>query len=242
MLRYEEDAFGRAYEDVMNGGPGELTIERDDGSIDEMSVAGYFEPFETWAPFEQQAIALARGRVLDIGCGPGRHLLYLQEKGHEVVGIDNSPIACEVARKRGARDTRAIELEEIGPELGMFDTVLMLGNNFGLVGDPPGLKRFLNVLDVMTSPDALIIGGLRDPYQTDDPAHLAFHQRNRDAGRMSGQARIRAICKDSVGPWIGLLFLSREELAGLLEGTAWEVRQVFGEGACYAAGMGKRRL
>lgn len=240
MLRYEEDAFGRAYEDVMNGGAGALTIERDDGYTDEMSVAGYFGPFEGWAPIEKQAIGLARGRVLDIGCGPGRHLLHLQEKGHEVVGIDNSPKAIDIVRKRGAKDARVVELDEIGPELGVFDTVLMFGNNFGLVGDPPGAKRFLQTLDKMTSPNALLLGVLTDPYDTDNPAHLAYHQRNRDAGRMSGQARIRAICKDSVGPWINLLFLSRDELTSLLEETAWEVKQVFGEGAHYAAAMEKR--
>lgn len=35
--------------------------------------------------------AAGRTRVLDIGCGMGRHLLYLAARGFAVTGIDNSP-------------------------------------------------------------------------------------------------------------------------------------------------------
>ena len=240
MLKYEEDAFGRAYADVMQGGLGTITIERDDGCRDDMSVRSYFGPFDEWAAHQKQVIAHARGRVLDIGCGPGRHLLYLQQAGHQVVGIDNSPIAVEVARKRGAKDVRLMGLDDIGPELGMFDSVIMLGNNFGLVGDPANAKTFLDKIDRITSADAAILAEFHDPYETDNPVHLARHQRNRDAGRMSGELRIRAIYGDAVGPWTGLLLLSRDELISLLEGTAWAATDFFGEGAGYSAVITKR--
>lgn len=39
------------------------------------------------------------GRVLDLGCGPGRIAAYLAEKGVDVFGIDLSPGMVEVARK-----------------------------------------------------------------------------------------------------------------------------------------------
>ncbi|MFX1574831.1 MAG: class I SAM-dependent methyltransferase [Promethearchaeota archaeon] len=38
-------------------------------------------------------------RVLDLGCGTGRHLLFLSRKGFEVYGMDSSPKALEIAEK-----------------------------------------------------------------------------------------------------------------------------------------------
>ena len=38
-------------------------------------------------------------RVLDLGCGTGRHLIYLSKKGFEVFGLDASPKALEISEK-----------------------------------------------------------------------------------------------------------------------------------------------
>ena len=82
-----------------------------------------------------QALADAgelRGRVLDIGCGTGEHALIAAQHGLEAVGIDSSPKAIEIA-KRKARERglnvrflvhNALELASIGEQ---FDTVLDSG-------------------------------------------------------------------------------------------------------------------
>ena len=51
-----------------------------------------------------------------------------------MVGIDTSPGAIEACRRRGVRDVRLLALAEVDARLGRFDTLLMLGNNFGLLG------------------------------------------------------------------------------------------------------------
>jgi cyclopropane fatty-acyl-phospholipid synthase-like methyltransferase len=43
------------------------------------------------------------GSVLDIGCGTGEHALFFAEKGHEVWGIDSTPLAIGKAEEKAAQ-------------------------------------------------------------------------------------------------------------------------------------------
>ena len=92
MLTDRQDAFGHEIEDYYLGKGGVEVVERDDGYV---SVSGgpalYFLGYDRWPEEEREAIAFATGRVLDVGCGAGRHALHLQARGLDVVGIDNSP-------------------------------------------------------------------------------------------------------------------------------------------------------
>ncbi len=99
------DAFGARLLDALDnpGIQGEL-IERDD-AFHRRRAHELFRPCAEWAPAERRGLRFVRGRVLDVGCGAGRVGLELQERGHEVVGIDASPGAVEVARRRGVRTT-----------------------------------------------------------------------------------------------------------------------------------------
>ena len=82
-------------------------VERDDNFIDgdRKGYGGsvYVAEYKNWSRIEKKAIAYARGRVLDIGCGAGKHALYLQKKGLDVTGIDLSPLAVKICRLRGFR-------------------------------------------------------------------------------------------------------------------------------------------
>ncbi|XKK38796.1 methyltransferase domain-containing protein [Nocardiopsis sp. ARC36] len=75
---------------------------------------------------------LAEGRVLDVGVGAGRHALALQASGKDVVGLDPSPGAVEVARQRGV-DARLGSIAAPPADIGRFDALLLLGNNLGLL-------------------------------------------------------------------------------------------------------------
>jgi len=46
-----------------------------------------FSGYDKWDELERRALEHVKGRVLDVGCGAGRHSLWLQEKGFEVAAI-----------------------------------------------------------------------------------------------------------------------------------------------------------
>ena len=89
---------------------------------------------------ELALLRLAHGPVLDIGCGPGRHVLALGRAGVEAVGIDVSPHLVAVARGRGAS---VLEGSIFGPvpKMGQWGSCLLLDGNIGVGGCPEDLLR-----------------------------------------------------------------------------------------------------
>ena len=63
---------------------------------------------------ERVPLLEARGAkaVLDLGCGVGRHALFLAEAGFAVEGIDGSPVGIEEARKSAAARGLTVNLQE----------------------------------------------------------------------------------------------------------------------------------
>jgi len=227
-VKDRQDAYGRMLVDALESGqPIMEIVEREDGFMmgSRFGTTLYLAPFRRWPPRQRRAMRLARGRVLDVGSGGGRVTLHLQEREQEVVAIDNSPLAVEACRRRGVLDARVLPIEHVDDSLGVFDTIVMFGNNLGLLGGAARGKRLLRRLHRISAPRARILGETLDPYATDDAAHLAYHERNRRRGRMGGQIRIRVRYRDYATPWFDFLFLSRDELEELLEGTGWGLRR-----------------
>jgi len=239
-LESEEDAFGHALLDAHNGLEVNEIIERDDGFVTSTSNKVYFSNYETWSPVEQKAMLFVKGRVLDIGCGAGRHSLHLQRRGFDVIGIDVSPLALKVCRERGLKKLKLMALENISFKPESFDTILMMGNNFGLVGNFKKAKRLLTRFHRMTSKNGLIIASSNDPYKTDNPAHLQYHKMNKRKGRMSGQVRIRVRYQGYKGKWFDFLMVSKEELTQILSNTGWKVRKFLDTGASYYTAIIKK--
>lgn len=220
-------------------------IERDDDYIDTGSEAGqYFSEYEQWSPVERRVIERVRGRVLDIGCGAGRHSLYLQQRGFEVTAIDNSPGAIEVCKSRGLKNALVKPIVEVDEfELNSFDTILMLGNNFGLFGDAENAKTIFKKFSRITSSEAQIIAGTRNPYHTDSPEHLEYHEFNRRRGRMPGQIRMRVRYGKTVGAWFDYLLVSPAEMREIVSHTEWQIEEfIEPEEANYFAVLGKKAL
>jgi SAM-dependent methyltransferase len=222
-----EDAYGEAIRAHHAGEESFEIVERDDGYIGPPGDPElYFSMSDEWTPRERAAMDRAEGRVLDVGCGAGRHALYLQEQGHEVVGIDTSPGAVAVSRDRGvdARECDVADVREL--EAGTFDTVVMGGNNFGLVGTRATAPGILGGLAAVTSDEACLLAETRDVHATEDPDHLAYYELNGERGRLPGALRIRVRFDRHATPWFDYLMVSPAEMHDVVEPTPWHVAEI----------------
>lgn len=231
------DAFGaalrRCWESGVIAGAAHEIVERDDGHLDVADAVRYFAPVDEWPLTDRWAGKRVTGRVLDVGCGAGRHALPLTHRGHDVVGVDASPGAVEIARARGVTAVVGT-VEELPGDLGLFDTILLLGNNLGLLADATHARAVLTALARVTGDDGRLLGTGLDPLRTDDEVHLAYHRRNRARGRLPGQVRLRVRDGVIATEWFDYLFVAPDELPPLLDGTPWRLREVYEEGATYA--------
>jgi SAM-dependent methyltransferase len=117
--------------------------------------------------------------VLDVGCGPGRHVLALARQGRLVLGIDVAPGALVLARAQGAPVLERSVFARI-PGVGRWGTALLLDGNVGIGGDPPSLLRRLASL---LRPGGRVLAELERP------------------GAPSGPEQVRMEVGDRRGPW-----------------------------------------
>lgn len=231
ILIDEEDAFGHCLHDYQKGEESYQIVERDDGHIDVVPVERYFREYKDWPRHQRGAMEYVDGRVLDIGCGAGKHALYLQNNDHEVTGIDISPLVVEVSENRGLKDARVMALKEVDEHFDDIDTVLMLGNNFGLLGGKDRAEVLLEKLKRTTSEDCTIIAESMNPHDTEKDYHLEYHKKNLQKGRLPGRLVIRCRYKKYATPWFDYLLVSQKEMREVLEDTGREVKQTLdGEG------------
>jgi SAM-dependent methyltransferase len=148
----------------------------------------------------------ARGPVLDIGCGPGRHVRALARRGIAALGIDTSPAAVRVAREQGTQVLRGSVFEPV-PAAGAWQTALLLDGNVGIGGDPRAL--LLRVADLLAPGGSVLCeceapgGGVRS-----GPLRLEHAD---GASRWFPWARVAADAIDEVASAAGLWTRARWE-------------------------------
>lgn len=240
--RQDHDAFGHMLFDYLNGVDAQEIIEREDGFIDSSNdLKYYFSDYPDWPPHQQEAMRrIVPGRTLDLGCGAGRLELYLQSQGCEVTGVDNSPLAVEVCRRRGVLDARLMAVTRLSPALGIYDNIVMLGNNWGLMSNARRARWFLRKFHAMTTPHARIIAETNHILRTEDPDHLAYQAYNVQRGRMPGQIRMRVRYRLFTSTWFDYLMVTPDEMQEIVEGTGWHIVEIIDSGkASYVAVMEK---
>jgi cyclopropane fatty-acyl-phospholipid synthase-like methyltransferase len=139
------------------------------------------------------------GAVLDIPCGPGRHVMQLCARGLRVTGVDRSAAYLDEARARLLHAGAEAELvcadmrTFVRPEA--FDLALNLYTSFGYFVDPRDDERFLRnvraslrsdgrfVLELLTRETASAAPAGEVAHAASDGAQLSHSWRLLDGGR-----------------------------------------------------------
>ncbi|MFW9915294.1 MAG: methyltransferase domain-containing protein [Candidatus Thorarchaeota archaeon] len=240
LLEPAEDAFGQMLLDAWRRKePIPCVIERDDGLIEIHWSTGYFSSFADWPPAELAALKYAQSPVLDLGCGAGRHALYLHEKGLDVVAMDVSPGALTVTQERGIKRTVQGSFCELPAFKQPFSSFLALGNNFGLCGGPKETCEMLQALGRIANSEAVLITSFLDPRPDSDetdPVHRDYHAQNQLKGKPAGLIAIRIRYRKMKTPFFPLYHPTIKEFQEIVQNSeAWTLENIQQAGPQYFA-------
>lgn len=174
----------------------------------------------------------APGRLIDLGCGSGRHLVVFARAGFDVTGVDLSEHMLSVASaklKRLGLSARLVEGDIVGSadrfEAGSFDYALCMFSTFGLIAGAKNRLRALQDWRRLLKPDG----------------RLALHVHNRWHNVLSMEGRAYLLSNALAvsigrGEWgdkyisryrgirdMYVHVFSRREMFGLLRAAGFEV-------------------
>ncbi len=182
---------------------------------------------------EEMALALARGRILDVGAGAGPHTLALQAREAEVVALDASPAWVRLMGQRGVETAIVGDVfDEPTPNVqGTFDTLLLMMNGLGMAGAIDRLPILMEALRRLLRPGGVVLADACDLRCSDAEHERARMDAREDAGRYWGDARYcLADPGAEAGPSYGWLFVDAESLTAAAKRCGWRAQVVFDDG------------
>ena len=155
IISPEQDPMGQAIRDFQDKKKtAKLLNSTQYTTEDEFPIAYLFRSWNEMPEIEQKALKLASGKILDVGAAAGAHSLHLQNKGKNVVSIDNSQLSVDVMKERGLKQ---VYLADFYDFKGTFDTILLLMNGIGICGTIEGIPTFLKKCKTLLAPNGQIL-------------------------------------------------------------------------------------
>jgi SAM-dependent methyltransferase len=124
---------GDLYEQALDGE--QCWIRQEDGRVKGLPVHDWLIGSHADSQFDRAIVDMCTGPTIDLGCGPGRLVADLLERGVPALGVDQSACAVELARSSGVPVLRR-DLFGPLPGIGRWHTALLADGNVGLGGDP----------------------------------------------------------------------------------------------------------
>jgi SAM-dependent methyltransferase len=199
---------------------------QEDGECWPLAVGDFFRDPDDFPAAEATALDLCTGTVLDVGAGAGCHALVLQEREVDVRAVDVSPDAVAVMESRGVR--RAMIGDFFDPALsGTYDTLLLLMNGIGLVGDLAGLERFFDRARDLLAEGGQVLFDSCDLQAIDSPRELDRIASRVRAGRYRGETFQQILYRDLRSAPLAWLYVDPETLGRYATLAGWHCQVVF---------------
>jgi SAM-dependent methyltransferase len=146
------DLFGQAVSDYKHDKNVKFYFLDDDNTEFEHDLSRYVRTHNQLSKLEQKLASLARGRVLDIGCGTANYFPVFASK--DVTGVEISQTLADMAIKAG-NNCICTDIYSYNPSQ-KYDTITFLENNIGMAGTPKGLEKLIIKLDTLLAPNGNI--------------------------------------------------------------------------------------
>jgi SAM-dependent methyltransferase len=125
-------------------------------------------------------------KILDIGCGTGRHLIPLLDEGFDITGIDSSKEMLNILRKKISGDVKIIEGDILKYKFSKnekFDLIILFWNTFNEVClTKTTALKILNKCKKLLSSDGQILINSDNPNIV-NPADFDFSTKNKIDGK-----------------------------------------------------------
>ena len=150
-------------------------------------------------------------RILDVGCGMGRHARALFDRGYSVTAVDRDAAAIARARENAAGPSYLLaDIRDYEPDAGAYDVVIVMSQTFGHF-DAQMNRAVLRRLAAGVRPGARLVLDLWNP------EFFAAHQDEREFDTPRGTVRERKHVTD------GRLCVHLDYPDGAHEEFEWEL-------------------
>lgn len=216
-----DKVFEKAVLDFYNGRQSEiLLIHNTYGEPDEMPLDVYFRDKEDLTELETIALERCKGKVLDLGAGMGSLTLILQEKGLTIDALEISPAFCSIMFDRKVKSI--IETDFLtAPEIGKYETILMMMNGFGLCGSIDKLPKLFDALNRNLTAEGQVI------FDSSDLSYL--YDKDLPENKYYGEMDFQYEYNGLKGSWFKWLYIDPERLKVEAAKHGFELEVLFTE-------------
>lgn len=202
MSQTSKDILGEALVDYYNGVDYPLLVNNKYGEPEEMPIEVFFREKEDLTDLEKTAISYCKGTILDVGSGAGAITVMLQEN-FDITAIESSEGACQVMKELGVRNGIIGDVFDYQGE--NYDTLLLLMNGIGIVGELNNLDNALRDFSSMLSDDGQIL------LDSSDISYL-YEDVDKPVNKYFGQLSYQYAYKDQLGEWFEWLYVDIKTL------------------------------